>query len=304
MKISVGILIFLAYLFLGFKTPQTLPSWVPAPAEQDFRWSPRGIKALSLGYLPILVDWFWLKVIVDPSMHPTPEGTHPPLYYDIDFITRADPKNQEAYIAGGSLLSILRRDFDGAKDILTRGHIFATQELPNYSAEFRSAHWSNPVLISISLIYLYLFELQDIPSAAKIIREMSNQPDTPLFITQMKTRLEKEGGEYEVGLRLLNFQIQLEQNAKIREIYISKRKNLFLGQFLFELNQQFAAYIDSYGQHKSVLKLQKGEIQQLWTHFKKEKKPPLEDPFGGAVFLSSSGRVTSSTPYTPVFLLK
>src|SRR4051794_20991192 len=89
------------------------------PLGEDFRrrWDPKIFEILTFGQLPAAIDWHWIQAQTDPSMSKLPRGVHSSFYYVLDFITDLDPGFFHAYYAGANLLSVVRDDGEGARDL-------------------------------------------------------------------------------------------------------------------------------------------------------------------------------------------
>ncbi|MFL5815436.1 MAG: hypothetical protein ACJ763_17810 [Bdellovibrionia bacterium] len=267
---------------------------VPAQSENAHRWDPRLFKMISFGHLPAAIDWMWIQVLLDPNISHVAKGTHPAIYYTLDLITDLDPINFSAYKAGANLLAVVRDDGAGARDILEKGEKFRKEKLSSYPAKLREDYWGYSWGIPYLLVYVYMFELQDIPHAAVAIQEAAAIPGAPDFLLSMQKRLQSPGGEYEVGLRLLNHMIQGEKNEDAKDELIKKRNSLVVGQFLFEINHSFQNFL----QTRSRMP---GSLQSKFESYLKNTSTPSRDPWGGVLSVSQEGKIVTSTPHNKVF---
>lgn len=269
--------------------------WVVPQESQLQSWDPRLFRILSVGHLPAAVDWFWLKSLVDPAANKVPVGMHANLYYNLDLLTDLDPAFFEAYYVGANLLSVIRDDFTGARDLLLKGNAFRKTRLPQYPPEFQSKYWRGQFTIPMLMAYVFLFDLNDMPSARAAFREAAATTGAPPYLAHLSARLEAPGGEYEVSLKLLNFLITTASDPRVRENLEKQRDSLYVGQFVSDLNRSFAGF--SAGKRDL-------DPSRRWKAFLEETRTSLTDPWGGQLTLDSSGRIITSTPHQKVFGLE
>jgi hypothetical protein len=249
---------------------------------------------ISFGHLPAAIDWMWIQVLLDPNITHVAKGTHPAIYYTLDLITDLDPINFSAYKAGANLLAVVRDDGAGARDILEKGNKFRKEKLASYPMKLQQEYWEYSWAIPYLMSYVYMFELQDIPHAAIAFQEAAAIPGSPPFLQSIIKRLQSPGGEYEVGLRLLNHMIQGERNEDAKDQLIKKRNSLVVGQFLFEMNHSFQSFLQ-------VRSRMPGSIQSKFGAYLKSTNYSSRDPWGGVLSISPEGKVVSSTPHDKVF---
>jgi hypothetical protein len=267
---------------------------LPVEGENAHRWDPRLFKMVSFGHLPAAIDWMWIQVLLDTNIDHVAKGTHPAIYYTLDLITDLDPINYSAYRAGANLLSVIRDDGPGARDILEKGNRFRKEKLASYPVKLQQDYWGYSWGIPYLLAYVYMFDLEDIPHAAAAFQETAAIPGSPDFLQSIQKRLESPGGEYEVGLRLLNHMIQGEKDEDAKEELIKKRNSLVVGQFLFEINHSFQGFLQ-------VRSRMPGSLQSKFEAYLKSSRTPSRDPWGGVLSVNQMGRIKTSTPHHRVF---
>lgn len=276
-----------------------------APSDEYRRqWNPVVFKALTFGHLPIAIDWHWIQALIDPSLAKLPKGIHPPLYYIVDFITELDPAFFEAYYVGANLLSVIRDDGEGARDLLIKARRFRDRELPAFPREFKEKHWEGSWFLSVMLGYVQLFDLNDMPAAAVAFQEAATQPGAPAYVKRLATRLQEPGGHYEVGLRLLNFLISSATDPRLKEGYERQRFSLFVSQYIADLNRSFRLHLERDPMYRAAHGLSRREMERWWQGFQREQRVPAQDPWGGRITLNESGRIVTSTPHSKVFGLE
>lgn len=248
---------------------------------------------ISFGHLPAAIDWMWIQVLLDSNITHVAKGTHPAIYYTLDLITDLDPINYDSYKAGANLLAVVRDDGAGARDLLEKGEKFRKERLASYPLRLQEDYWHYSWGIPFLLGYVYMFELEDVPHAAAAFQQAAMVPGSPEFLQSMQKRLQNPGGEYEVGLRLLNHMIAGEKNEDAKEELINKRNSLFVGQFLFDLNHSFQSFLQ-------VRARAPGSINSKFDTFLKTTHTAAHDPWGGTLSVTGEGKIVTSTPHNKV----
>lgn len=292
-------LIFLASgisLNLRLETLQKLSSAKETPDGVQ-KWDPRLFQILSFGHVPMAIDWLLLRfLIADPSIKHVEKGVRAPLYYDLDAASDLDPAFYSLYTTGGNYLTAVKNDNEGALALLEKGNNFRKKVLPTYPAHFRERFWGGGWGIPLVLSYLYLFEFQDLPKATAMYEEAAAYANAPPYLSQLKERLKKPDGRYEVGIRFLNFMMKQAPNEAAVEELEKKRNSLFLSQYLFRLNYEFRDFLRTRPDYARSEEVSKQKLQQLWKKFRSDTGIPNQDPWGGQIFLDEEGKVTSTTP--------
>jgi hypothetical protein len=260
-------------------------SFVELPAER-LAWNPEVFKVLSLGQLPAVVDWLVLRFVTDPSYAHVRPGERAPTFHDLDAATRLDPFFFQLYVVGGTYLSVVRDDKEGAKRILERGEAFRQGGLAEYPPEKRARFWAAEWQLPLTLGYVYLFELEDVARGAAAFREASRLPGSPEYLRTLARRLDRPDGLYEIGIRHLDFQSRIPRAERERALILEKLRSLEVSRFVFLLNRKFSALLPSGGEANEVA---------ARLAFKKllasEGLASGRDPWGGELRL-----VTSESP--------
>lgn len=278
-------------------------AWVEPEEERRVKWDPELTRALAFGFEPTMIDWLWMNALLDSNLSKVAQGTHPQLYYDLDLITDLDGAFLEVYITGGNLLAVIRSDGLGARSLLLKGVEYFKKSAPEYlvSSEVNYEHriWN----LYLVLAYVHLFELNDMKEASLSFQKAAAQPHAPGYLGRLSTRLQKPGGEYEVGLRLLSFLIEGAKDSKIRTELQNKWDNLNKSYFIYQLDQKFQEFQknakSSGARHHS--KFLPGQVESLWKKFLLTSQTRAVDPWGGQLSVNESGHVETTTPRSAVF---
>lgn len=279
-------------------------SGTPAPSaraakEEGSRRDPRLFALASFGQVPAAIDWVWIQVLLDDRITHVPRGTHAAIFYDLDLISRVDPAFSDVYRSGADLLAIVRDDIGGARELLERGDAFRLDVLPSYPESYQLSYWSHPWQVPLYLAYLHLFELGDLPSAAGAFREAARVPGAPAYLPRLAEELALPGGQYRVGLRLLNLMIEGARDERSREELSRRRSSLQVAQFLDQANRDYAGFLDG---RKRSRRAPAGA--RAFAEFLEATRPGGLDPWGGALSLDANGRIQTTTPHEKVFGLE
>jgi hypothetical protein len=294
--LGIGILLLALQTNLNSKLGALDTTWIELPAQKNYKWNPTMFRAMTFGHSPAAIDWLLLRVLSDPAYAHVTKGEHPAIYYDLDLATDLDPGFFDLYSTGANLLSVIRDDGAGARDILLKADRFRKNELPQTTESFRERYWKNSWYISMLLGYVYLFDLNDLPDAATAFKEAAQQPGAPSYLLNLANRFQKPGGIYEVGVRVLTTMINKERNEESKLKLEKKRASLYLGQYLSQLNQGFRDFLDKNPEYRSAKQVSSEQLSRYWEQFRQETRTPSQDPFGGSVYLDTNGKILSTTP--------
>ncbi len=265
------------------------------------------VQAVSFGNLPAVVDGLWIRAVprTDIVNGPKRKKTDPrdPFYQEFDLITDLDPLYQTAYIAGSIFLSVIRRDPPAAVSLLEKGERVIRTELPKLPASFRAREWSRSWDLLAQLGYNYLYELDDAASASRVLLEASRQPGAPEYLGMIAQRVSEPDGAYQLGLRLLNGQINAQpEGSDLRRELESRRFQLYVSQYLFNLNRDFREFLSKIPEYRAQVSVTPDQMERFWSAFRRKADVGAKDPFGGTLSLDSkSGQVATTTPHERVF---
>jgi hypothetical protein len=295
--VAVVLLLFLQTT-LGRMMSSTAPTIVVSPQKNARKWSPEAFRMLAAGHLPTAIDWLLIRVMAEGSaVVKVRPGEHSPAFYDIDLATRLDPAFFDLYRYAANFLSVIQDDNAGALLILERGNEWRKTELPKLPASVRERLWRDEWALPVILAYVQLFELKDLPSAARSFREAGQLPNAPGHIRSLAARLEKPGGLYEVGVRLLGFMIPGAPEGPRRTELVRKRAMLRLQQQLWEANEAFESFLQANRVPRTKL-----EVTRAWEAFRRSARVPDMDPFGGQIGLDPATlKIGTTTPLEKVF---
>ena len=305
LRFSLGVVFLLTLQWVSLSSLRVLDtSWVEPSEERKAKWDPVLTRTVSFGHLPAVIDWLWMMSLLESNISHVAKGTHPQIYYDLDLITDLDPAFFEIYPNGANLLAVIRNDGLGARDLLLKGKAFLEKGLTGYPLYFRESYRNQAWNISMLLGYVYLFEMNDMPHAAVEFKEAALLPSSPPYLTRLARRLEKPGGEYEVGLHLLSFMIVGAKDARVQEQLEKKKLNLLKGQFIYNVNLSFQEYLSTLQNYNPNSTGLSQKLPILFKEYLKATHTPSQDPWGGVLFVGGSGRVQSTVPHEAVFGLE
>jgi nitrogen fixation protein len=224
-----------------------------------------------------MLDVLFLQCLVDSTIKKVEDGKHFPLYYRFKVLAELDPLFFEGPWMGGHFLAVVQDDGWGAQELLQESLKFVLTELPSYPNIFQQKYWPEPWKIPLLLAYTELFHLDDLPRAARAFQRAAQMPGSPPYLQNLVARLNRPGGQYEVGLKLLNFMLESTKVDHVREALEKKKKNLEILTFLDQVKR---------------------------TQFSKTFQIPKKDAWGGRLFLNSKKQWDTETPYEVVFSLR
>lgn len=304
-----ALLLWYGQVSLHFKLLALDTAWVEPPLDKSDKMDAAVFRSITVGHLPAALDWLWMNVLTDSAINKVTPGSHPGAYYDLDLITDLDPAFFEVYQSGGNLLTVIRGDSIGARDLIKKGIEFTRSQLPGFPKEFRDRYWSKPWQLYILQAYVFLFDFDNLPKAAEAFREAAMYPGAPDYIRHLDVRLKKIGGEYEVGIKLLGFMAYGAKDKVILERLNERKASLEISYQLFLLNHDFINHLKS--RYPVVAAFQSGDIlskgiplETLSLEFKRlteTGKVPPTDSLGGLLSLDERGRIRTSTEHEKVF---
>lgn len=297
-RLGLILLLIMAQSYLNRSLGRVGVAWVEPPAEQQQKFNPTLFRVLSFGQLPIAIDWLLIKCLVDTTMNKVAPGMHSRFYYDLELMTDLDPASLDAYLLGGNLLAVIQDDGVGARDLLSKGRSFLKNTLSSYPSEFQIQNWRSPWRLYTLEGYVHLFMLKNLPQAALAFRDAAHYPSAPEYLSRLTERLRKPGGGYEVALKLLRFMESTSHDVRVIDELKLKQDHLAKAQYLYKLNQSFSDFIKHLNEvgdesHPPVF------FQRflMGKQFSGRPEQAKRDPWGGTLFLSSSGKVETTTPH-------
>lgn len=260
----------------------------PTPEKLE-DYNPRLFQVMSFGQLPAVVDWMWLKTLQDDFLSHVQKGTHPAIFYTLDLITELDPLFMSAYTQGATLVSVIRDDGPGALHLIQKGQHFRHEELSSYDERFKEYYWSSDWQLPLLEAYIYLFDMDDMPHAYESFKEAAEMPGSPKYLPGLIVHLEEPGGEYLVGLRLLQHMIASAKHPEVKERLSRRLDTLKINYFLFDLNQHFLNFLDL--RHVSKQNRNSKTLNKYWILFQGTSRISKGDPWVGSFRLMRAGKL-------------
>ncbi len=276
-------------------------SFVEPHMDRQEKWNPELIKALSFGQWPLTVDWLWILALQDPALSHVSVGQRASIFYDFDLATDIDPAFIEAYVYGGNLLTVVRNDNEGARVLLEKGEKFREENLPKYPKNFREVTWKSSWWIPVTLGYVYLYELNDLPNASRAFHAAGEIPNSPEYVKSLGEKMKTRNGQYEIAIRLVDYFRSVNKDERVLEGFEKKRRDLILSQYLYNLNEQFVDYLKTIPEYRRSSLVARPKMTQYFGKFLKTRQVGSTDPFGGKIYLDEGDRINSSTPREKVF---
>jgi hypothetical protein len=253
---------------------------------------PEAIAVMAAGHLPALLDAWFLSAMQDAEVSRV-TNAYSSLYYRLFLIASLDPAYFEVYQAGGNLLAIVRKDAQGARDLLLQGQKFLNEHWKDYPLEFQERFWSRAWNVPMLLGYVYLFLFDKMRDAAFFFEKASEYADAPVYLKNLKEKFTKKEGVYQVGLSLLKFMISGATDEKLKINLLKRLDHLVVQYELFKMQYAF----DQFRSNQRT----KSTAEQDWKHFLQKNHLSYRDPWGGFWKIDAYGKVQTTTFYQSVF---
>ena len=132
-----------------------------------------------------MADSFWLRALqnFDFCEKPCRKGW---VYHMLEVVTDLSPRFRMAYAMGGSTLSIVLGDIEGAALIYEKG-------LKNFPKD-----WS----LAYRFAYHELYERKNLKKAADLLKQ-AGQNGAPLWVQNLAARLYQQSGQIDLGRSVL-----------------------------------------------------------------------------------------------------
>jgi tetratricopeptide (TPR) repeat protein len=208
---SKPVVILTSFLLLGITiisfsvrnfTSRNSPTLFMAPTKE--------ITSFHLGQKETLADALWIRVVQDmdvcgrSDVVEQPAAGHSKLicnnswvYAMLDRVTDLAPQFRLPYVVGGSLLSILVNDVEGARKIFEKGLVV----------------YPNDWLINYRAAYHYMYELKNYKRAGELY-EKAAKNGAPPWVSSLAARMYTKAGQNEIALRVLTETLEADPESE------------------------------------------------------------------------------------------
>jgi hypothetical protein len=236
------------------------------PAAREVLPSAAAARLLSLGYVQLMADHYYLKAVHhfgDRRMHAL---NYPNLANYLQHAVALDPYFVSAYLLGGTALTVQGLNPQDSVDLLAQGCV------------------ARPDVWRIAFFYGFnaFYFLGDNRRAAAALAKAALAPDAPAYVGELSARLAVAAKLPELGLQFIDAMLQAKPDADTRAVYQARRQSVLLEVILQQLQRAAVAYRQQQGRP-----LQK--LQQLREAGLVETLPP--DPLGGEFLVDATGDV-------------
>ena len=199
------------------------------------------------------------------------------------------------YAVGSNVLSVVRDDGIGARDILLKAENFQKTGFLDYPKEAQKRYWEDSWRIPFLLGYVSLFDLNDIPTAAQEFRISATHSNVPAFIPRLALKLSTRQGQFEAGLSLVDHMLSGTpgRDPLVAEKLRQKKQSLEVGFYVFQVREEFEVFSRFHQKPGSTR-------EQIWRDFKLSTGYG-RDPWGGELATDPAGKIGTSTPHQNVF---
>ena len=269
---------------------------VAANAHAKDAWDSAWARTLSLGQGQAFADWLFVRALIEEApSRPLKPGEKSRASIWLDLASRLDPAYFEMHQNGALYLSVALRDTDGGLALVSRANEWRKSHLSSWPKAFQETEWKGAWSLPVIQAYLYLFEKENLVEAGKAYQEAAAHPKAPAYLKSLGHRFDSPGGIYEAGARILGFMIPAAAPGAAREALLRKRAMLIVHSQLWQIDQDFSAYL------KKTRSAQTPQARQrAWEKFQAGLAP--SDALGGRwTFDAKTGQVGTTTQLEKAF---
>lgn len=221
---------------LSFAATAVIPKAAPIESSTAFLYPPKDAKYFTFGYNEVAADILWIRVIQDydyceqnPTAALVPHelspdftetGVRPParcsngwVYRMLDTVTELAPKFLTPFQTGGTILSVLVDDREGALKILEKG----------------VANFPDDWTLHYRLGYHYMFEIKN-PEKAAFHIHRAGVLGAPDWTIALSANLYSKAGKLRLGISMLEEALAIspdgESSARLRQRLAVLRREL------------------------------------------------------------------------------
>lgn len=205
-----------------------LPS---APTLEEALPSVSVLRAVALGYAPLVADYYWLRALNEFGDRRMVKARYPNLIALVRRVLALDPKFLAAYHFAGTALTVKQLDPAPSIALLEQG----TLQRPD--------DWQIPFLLGFNRYYF----AHDFAGAALALTVAARHPEAPPITAPLATRLAAVSGEPEVGLALIDSILEGVTDDSLRATYLERRALLVLEVDLRALNEASSRFTEAHG---------------------------------------------------------
>jgi tetratricopeptide (TPR) repeat protein len=248
---------------------------------ETLNYLPSGIflKGMALGYDEALADFLWVRTVGYFGAHVKTDQDYTWLMHMLRLTAELDPRYESPYEFAGIILPGELDQVDEGIAFLKKG----IHHIPRHNPRYWLQHFY--------LGFNYMIYKNDPLKAAQHFKVAATFPRSPYWLPLLIARLYASDKKHDSGIafiqKLLNdTKSQMNLNEHLRNSLLKRLKELLAAEHIAILGHAVSDYRRIYGQNPSDLDdLTQGLILPFI---------PIE-PFGGAYYLSMTGRAVFST---------
>jgi hypothetical protein len=269
------LLLAVAILATGF-THARMDTSTPAGSGQLRVPDPRVARLASLGFDPLLADWFWVQALqlVGGELHDI--GPHANTIADaIELITSLDPWVDHPYRFAAIWLTATLDQVRRANGLLSK------------AISYHPRDWRNRFYLG----YNQFFYFEENMRAAQTLESTLHMPGAPAYLGSLVTRLRAENGDLETAAGFLQELIRTAPDEYARAEYGKAYDEIMTERLARQLDQARAAFQQRHGRDVH-------EPAELWEGPLRVMRaaPPAHPHFEGFVWEidPEDGQIVSS----------
>jgi hypothetical protein len=239
------------------------------------------LKKLSLGYEPLLADFYWTRVVQYYGVRARkPGATYEQLWPLLDITTTLDPKLMIAYRFGAVFLSERPPGGPGEADLAV--------ELVKRGIAENPDEWR----LYQDLGFLYSIHLKDYKKAAEAYLEGSKNPRAQIWMKVMAARVAETGNELETSRLIWTGVYSSTKDEMVRRTAVQHIDSLDAALGLKRLNESSEDYWRKFGRFPTSMQ----ELRDAGL-----VGGTLQDPAGFPYVMGQNG-VPQLDPHSPIVL--
>ena len=185
----------------------------------------KALRVASLGFERLVADLFWLRTVYYVGDEQVTEAGYPDAPRLARLVTDIDPYFTTAYILMNSVLSVLMREPEQARDLLEKG------------LRYNDGDWRLHFLQGFTLF----FDLDDHGTAAEHMRAAFERGGPP-YLQLLAARLYSEAGKPETAMAFIEARLREEHTSEGRDRLQSRYHDLWVERDLARIERAIRAF--------------------------------------------------------------
>ena len=202
-------------IFFILTAPVEFPK-LKVKGDTVFELTPPFFKLTTAGYWPAAVELLWIRTLQGAEGNEDTASVKTEFSQFYRLVQALDPYFYETYEQGAIFFSFISEDPDRALEVLDRGiQVYDSGLAPK-------KFWTHPYSLFIFRAYVNGFLKNDFKSAKSDFLKAAEIPNSPSYLTSMKSWLKEEGSEKALAIRVLKRLAESTSDPQIKKKYLEK----------------------------------------------------------------------------------